>query len=72
MAGSLGRSLKTGDRIRLISMPEDPDPVPVGTLGVVLRVIDYREWQQVEVAWDNGRKLMLSLPEDCIELLPRG
>jgi hypothetical protein len=72
MAGSLGRSLKTGDRIRLISMPEDPDPVPVGTLVVVLRVIDYREWQQVEVAWDNGRKLMLSLPEDCIELLPRG
>jgi len=72
MGGSLERSLKTGDRIRLISMPEDPDPIPVGTLGVVLRVIDYREWQQVEVAWDNGRKLMLSLPEDCVAIVPPG
>jgi len=69
MAGSIGKSLKTGDRVRLISMPNDPDPLPVGSLGVVLRVIAHSDWQQVEVAWDNGRKLMLTLPEDCVELL---
>jgi len=69
MAGSLGRSLKTGDRIRLISMPGDPNPLPAGSLGVVLRVIDHGDWQQVEVAWDNGRKLMLAMPEDCVEVL---
>lgn len=60
-------SLKPGDRIRLISMPNDPDPIPFGSLGVVLRVIDHGDWQQVEVAWDNGRELMLTIPEDCVE-----
>ncbi|MDX1930088.1 MAG: DUF4314 domain-containing protein [Pirellulaceae bacterium] len=58
--------LKTGDRIRLISMPEDPDPIPVGTLGKVLRVHEHAEWTQVEVAWDNGRTLILTLPDDCV------
>jgi hypothetical protein len=62
--------LKTGDRIRLISMPHDPDPIPVGTLGVVLRVHCHRDWTQVEVAWDNGRQLMLTLPEDCVAVVP--
>ncbi len=70
MAGSIGRTLKPGDRVRLISMPDDVNPVPVGTLGVVLKVINHGEWQQVEVAWDNGRKLMLSMPDDCVEVVP--
>jgi len=61
--------LKTGVRIRLISMPEDPDPIPVGTLGVVLRVYDHGDWAQVEVAWDNGRKLMLTMPDDCVAIV---
>lgn len=69
MARSIGKSLKTGDRVRLISMPDDPDPLPVGSLGVVLWVADHGDWQQIDVAWDNGRQLMLSLPEDCVELL---
>jgi hypothetical protein len=72
MASSIGRSLKTGDRVRLIAMPHDPDPIPVGTLGVVLRVTDHGDWQQVEVAWDNGRTLMLALPEDCVAIVPPG
>jgi hypothetical protein len=72
MDGSFGKSLKTGDRVRLISMPNDPDPLPVGALGVVLRVIDHGDWQQIEVAWDNGRKLMLSLPDDCVAVVPPG
>lgn len=58
--------LKTGDRIRLISMPEDPGPIPVGMEGTVLRVHDHGDWTQVEVAWDNGRTLMLTLPDDCV------
>ncbi len=72
MAGSIGKTLKTGDRVRLISMPDDVDPVPVGTLGVVLQVFNHGEWQQVEVAWDNGRKLMLSMPDDCVAVVPPG
>ena len=62
-------NLKTGDRVRLISMPEDPDPIPVGMEGTVLHVHDHGDWTQVEVAWDNGRKLMLTLPEDEVTVI---
>ena len=27
-------------------------------------------WVQVDVEWDNGRKLMLSVPTDRLEVLP--
>ncbi|MEO8269082.1 MAG: DUF4314 domain-containing protein [Aureliella sp.] len=63
------RELKIGDRVRLISMPQDPDPIPLGTLGTVVRVQDQRDWYQVEVAWDNGRQLMLATPDDCVEVV---
>ena len=58
-----------GDRIRLIHMPEDPDPIPAGSLGTVRAIHPQRGWMQVEVDWDNGRQLMLSLPVDVIEIL---
>ncbi len=58
-----------GDRIRLIHMPEDPDPIPAGSLGTVREIHPQRGWTQVEVDWDNGRQLMLSLPDDVIEIL---
>ncbi|XZE33775.1 DUF4314 domain-containing protein [Pirellulaceae bacterium SH501] len=61
--------LKRGDRIRLVSMPDDPDPVPVGMLGTVKEFHEHRDWMQVEVDWDNGRYLMLTLPDDCIEII---
>jgi hypothetical protein len=61
-----------GDRIRLISMPADPDPIPIGTLGTVQVVHSHYGWTQVEVDWDNGRRLMLSLPDDQIEILSPG
>jgi hypothetical protein len=60
---------KVGDRIRLIRMPEDPDPIPTGSLGTVCAIHPHHRWTQVEVDWDNGRRLMLSLPADVIEIL---
>ncbi len=63
--------LQKGDRIRLRSMPMDPDPIPVGSLGTVVEVIDHHDWIQVDVDWDNGRSLMLTLPEDTFELVER-
>ena len=60
---------KVGDRIRLFHMPEDPDPIPVGSLGTVLAVHHHPGWTQVEVEWDNGRSLMLTIPDDLIEIL---
>jgi hypothetical protein len=50
-------------------MPEDPDPIPAGSLGTVREIHPQRGWTQVEVDWDNGRQLMLSLPDDVIEIL---
>ena len=61
--------LKKGDRIRLVSMPQDPDPIPFGSLGTVVEVYEHCDWIQVEVDWDNGRKLMLSLPEDRVAIV---
>lgn len=66
--------MKAGDRVRLVKMAEDPDPVPAGSLGTVLsvnRIGSGREsWDQVDVEWDNGRSLMLAIPPDAVEVLP--
>ena len=51
-----------GTRIRLLSMGDDPDPIPVGAEGTVTYV---NRWgslpdsTQIAVDWDNGRSLML-------------
>jgi hypothetical protein len=63
---------KPGDRIRLLAMPDDPDPIPPGTMGTVTAVRPYGTWAQVDVAWDNGRTLMLVVPPDQVEVLPNG
>lgn len=62
-------TLSPGDRIRLVSMPEDPDPIKPGTTGTVTAVRHYRTWSQVDVDWDNGRKLMLAVPPDQVEII---
>jgi len=62
--------LKVGDRIRLISMTDDPVPIPAGALGTITGVYPQRGWTQVDVNWDSGRSLMLTIPPDRIELVP--
>jgi hypothetical protein len=67
-------SIHPGDRIRLIAMPDDPNPIPPGTTGTIKSVKQHGAgrdaWVQVEVEWDTGRKLMLSVPPDRLEVLP--
>ncbi|MBB3205427.1 hypothetical protein FHS27_001227 [Rhodopirellula rubra] len=58
--------LKAGDRVRLVSMTDDPDPIPVGTTGTVAGVYPHGDWTQVDVDWDTGRSLMLSIPPDVV------
>ena len=66
-----GIDLAEGDRIQLIRMDSDPDPIPAGTNGTV-ESINRLFWgqHQVHVDWDNGRTLMLVLPHDKYRLLP--
>ncbi len=60
---------KPGDRIRLVEM-DDPDPVPVGSLGTITSIRNMRHWMQIDVQWDSGRSLMLSVPPDRVDLEP--
>jgi len=59
--------LKSGDRVRLISMTDDPVPIPIGATGTVTGLYPQSGWTQVDVEWDNGRSLMLSIPPDVVE-----
>ncbi len=56
---------RPGDRIRLLAM-DDIDPVPAGSLGTVGAVRFLDGWMQIDVDWDNGRSLMLSVPPDRV------
>lgn len=57
--------VEPGTRIRLVSMSDDPDPVPAGTLGTV----DSGNGSQLFVKWDNGRSLHLLLGIDQFEIV---
>lgn len=59
-----------GQRIRLIAMPQDPDPVPAGSTGTVNHVQElWRGNWQIGVSWDNGRTLALAVPPDTFEVV---
>lgn len=65
-----------GTRIELVQMGEDPDPIPAGSTGTVVRstflgtnpATGEDHWQ-VTVTWDSGRGLMVSLPHDDVRVL---
>ncbi len=63
--------LKVGDRIELVRMNEDPNPIPSGTKGVVKDIQDVNfgrgdNFTQIDVKWDNGRRLMVVCPPDLV------
>jgi hypothetical protein len=64
---------KPRDRIRLVAMQDDPDPIRPGSLGTVVRIARHGggrdAWHQIDVAWDNGRTLMLVSPPDEFEIV---
>ncbi len=64
---------RIGNRIRLLSMPDDPDPIAVGQTGTVKGVALHNagkdRWFQIDVSWDNGRTLMLVSPPDIFEIV---
>ncbi len=64
---------KKGDRVRLVFMPNDPNPVPEGAEGTVLDVQQmdwgHDKWSHVAVEWDNGRSLSCVCPPDYLEII---
>jgi hypothetical protein len=68
---------KVGDRIEMVLMPDDPDPIPTGTQGTIDYVTDVdlgrpnRPYTQIGVKWDNGRTLSVCTPPDRIKLVSR-
>jgi len=64
-------NVQKGDRVKMIHMPDDPEPIPTGSIGTVTRVID-GPLAQVSVDWDNGRFLCLVPGTDEFEVIERG
>lgn len=63
--------MKVGDKVKLLKMDNDPNPIPIGTTGTITNINEVsKNFTQVSVDWDNGRSLMLCLPEDQIEIFP--
>ena len=56
-----------GDRIRLIAMPDDPDPILAGSVGTVISATTGR-FAQIEVEWDaqpdGSRRTLALIPGD--------
>jgi hypothetical protein len=51
--------LSIGDKIELVSMGNDPDPIQPGTTGTVIGwcASENVQLEQIWVKWDNGRQL---------------
>lgn len=61
-----------GDRLRLVEMNGDPNPIEVGTEGEVTSVTDLTSYDgttQIGMRWDNGRTLALIAPHDKFEII---
>ena len=55
-----GPGLKVGDRVEMIGMSFDPDPIDPGTQGTVYWIGDEKiSPRQIGVKWDNGRILFM-------------
>lgn len=67
---------RKGDRVAMVRQPDERDPVPPGTEGTVQRArwVDLGgrdSFEQVSIAWDDGRTLMAVIPPDVITLVER-
>jgi len=63
---------QVGDRIELVAMLDDPNPVRKGTRGTVREVmLEYPRYGETVLAvdWDDGRTLSVFLPHDQIKLV---
>lgn len=57
---------EVGDRVKLVSMGPDPNPIEPGATGTITFVTHMTKETQIGVDWDNGRRLHILLPQDKI------
>jgi hypothetical protein len=66
-------TLRAGDRVELVEMPDDPSPIARGSRGRVLGVsrlqLGDSTYDQVIVDWDNGRRLHCCVPPDVLAIV---
>lgn len=60
-----------GDRIELVHMGEDPDPIPPGSKGTVVHINDIPGMCQIGVEWDPevGRSLAICPESDEFKII---
>ena len=66
-----GKLALPGDRIRLIKMTDDPNPIEPGTMGTVtsINTVYLFGEDHLNVDWDNGRTLSLLVGTDEFEVI---
>ena len=66
-----GKLALPGDRIRLIKMTNDPEPIEPSTTGTVKKVGTVYMFGEdhLDVQWDNGRSLSLLVGTDEFEVI---
>lgn len=77
MSARDAEGVEVGDRVEITGvMPDDPDPLPIGTTGTVVRVLDSS--RQADVNWDAvspttglPRNLLLLLDVDPYRVIAR-
>ena len=63
--------VQIGDRIRLLHMPDDPEPIPTGSTGTVTRVTE-GSLAQIDVRWDDSARSLSLVPGvDQFEVIKR-
>ena len=65
-------TIKVGTRIRMSHMPDDPDPIPAGTLGTVRGSSPGflpSDGDVLWVSWDNGRSLNVLVGVDQFDIV---
>jgi hypothetical protein len=69
-SSNIGGVVKVGDRVRMVNMPDDPDPIEPGTEGTVTKV--QPRVDVIDVKWDNGRTLNLVMGVDEFTIISEG
>lgn len=60
----MNEPLKKGNNVKLLAMPNNPDPIEVGTEGECVGVSELNGKKIYYMEWENGRKLSLLEGED--------